>query len=151
MKGFVTDVLTALVYMLFLAIFFIAMAYAANAMAGSSGAMSQYFGFATSGYRAFDSLAVLFVIGWGLALMLSAAFIKSNPVFYFAFFIVQLVILFIAPMLSNAYDTGILNAPQLGAEASAHFQSWTLVFQLYPLVSLFLSVIFAIAIYVYGG
>jgi hypothetical protein len=150
MKGFFGDLITMICVLFFFGIFFLIMLYVASVMGhtgldGIDNAMFNVYG----AIKSLNTLAPMFVLAVGAGLMLSALMVRSYPILFFVFFITQLVAIVVSFPLANAYASLALD-PQIGTVA-ADMNLWGFIFQVYPIITTVLAIIFAIAVFAFGG
>lgn len=96
----------------------------------------------------FDSIVPIMIVGLGLALVGSAMFVRTQPIFFAIFFLINACLAYVSMFLSNVWYS-IFTGNSLSATA-ATFTLWTVMFQYLPLISLIIGTVFAIAMFVKG-
>jgi hypothetical protein len=149
-RGFVGDTISIMIQFFVLAIFFVAIAYTGlqltttpNATINAAASNSY------SGLLQFDWIAPLMVLALGIALIGSALFIRTSPIFFLGFFIVNACFAYASMFISNAWQ-GMFVGSALATTAN-NFSAWTLVMQYFPFIALALGILFGIAIFAKGG
>jgi hypothetical protein len=89
-----------------------------NSVVNSSNATMEALNGARSVTNMWDYLIFGFFIGLVLALIITAYFIGGNPIFLFAFFLVVVIGVVLASVLSNAWDSISSTPPLSGSLAS---------------------------------
>lgn len=150
-RGFAGDLLYALVIIFVLGFFLAAGIYTLSSVkSGSDANFNLNAGNGFFGLVGMASVAPLAVVGLGGALIVSGVFIRAFPLLFIAFFLVNVMTAFVSMNLANswfdAFSTGTM-----GAEVQANMPAWVLVFQYFPLISIILGTIFAIAMFAKGG
>jgi hypothetical protein len=148
-KGFIADAFILLLMIFIIAIFIVAMYYVATQMTTTGiPQIDSSMGSAVQGIYSFNSVAPLMVVALGLALIGSSFLIRSQPIFFIVFFFVQCIFAFVSIFLSNAWNS-IFTGNALSASANL-FGAWGTIMQFFPFISIFLGIIFAIAIFAKG-
>jgi hypothetical protein len=148
-KGFIGDQLELLVMFFVIGILLVCFLYMYSTMSNTGNTtIDQYMSYARGGVLSWNSLAPLFIIGSGAALVLSAFAIRTHPVFFVAFFLLQVLIAVVTVGLSNAWDSAWTGSAL--ATSAESFDLWTFIMRYFPFVSLILGMIFAIAIFAKG-
>lgn len=143
------DQLELMVIFFVLGILFICFLYMYQTMGNTGNStIDQYMGYAEGGVLSLNSIGPLFIIGIGCALVLSAFAIRTHPIFFVAFFIIQIIFAVVSVGLSNTWDSMFIGSPL--ASAANSFDLWTIIMRFFPFVSIVLGVIFAIAIFAKG-
>lgn len=149
MKGFIGDQLEMIILFFILGIIFILFTYVYTIMGATGNAtLDANMVYAKNGMLGMNSLAPIFIVGAGVALILSAFMIKTHPAFFIIFFILQIIFAFISISFANAWD-GIWTGSALASTAS-QFGMWTFLMRYLPFVSMGLGIITAIAIFAKG-
>ncbi len=151
MRGFVGDLIFVMIEFFVLAIFLVAVAFVGLQLTTTDNATIN--SNANNGYQGllqFDWIAPLMVVALGIALIASTLMVKTHPIFFFGFFIINLCFAYAAMFISNSWESMFAGSTALSSMANS-FSSWTMVFKFFPFISLALSVVFAIAIFAKGG
>ena len=93
----------------------------------------------------FDNIFMFVFIGLGLAVVVSAFFIQSHPLFYFVSVVIFSILTFVTALFSNVYEEIILD-PTFATAASGftfmnHFMAYL------PLYIIVFSIVVAIVLY----
>ena len=104
---------------------------------------------AQAAFNTLDMAVVVLIYGMGILAVALAFYVRSHPVYYFFALIGNIIVLVIAPQLSNAYFDFI--AQPAIAPTAAGFQLTTLLFQYLPVILLGISVLITIAMLGKGG
>lgn len=99
--------------------------------------------------RDYDLFFVLLYMGSGLGTVISAFAIRSHPIFFIGFFLIQVIFLAVTPTIQTIYQD-FSASPDLNASV-AQFGNTTILMNYLPLLSLFLSIIIAIAMFALPG
>ncbi len=150
-RGFFGDSIYLIILFFVISIFFVVAFFVANEInnATSGTLLGSQMGNASNGILGFDMIVPLFVIGMGAALIISAFLIRTMPVFFIFFLIVNVILAYASTLMSNAWYQ-IFTGNALSASAG-QFTSLTAVFKYLPFVSIVLGVVFAIALFMKGG
>ena len=150
MKGFIADYFILLMLIFFIGIFAVVMAYAASLMTDTGNPyIDASMTNAYNGIFSFNSVAPFVVVSLGLALIGSAFMVRTQPIFFILFFVVQILFAFISIFFSQAW-TGFFTDNAMSAQANL-FTGWTVIMTNFPFISIFLGIIFAIAVFAKGG
>lgn len=150
MRGFVGDSIFALIEFFALAIFFVAAAYTGLQLTNTGNSnIDTNTTNAYNGILQFNWIAPLMVVALGIALIASSLILRTHPIFFFGFFIINACFAYASMFLANAWQS-IFTGSAMAATAN-NFSSWTVVFQYFPFISLALGIVFAIAIFARGG
>ena len=148
-RGFFADSFIMLLYIFILAVIFVCFLFVAGQLkATGNSSIDSNMNNSFLGLQAFNTIAPLFVVISGLALIGSAFAIRSTPVFFIVFLILQVIFCYAAIQFSIAWYS-LFAGTTMTATASL-FTQWTIVFQYFPFVSILLSILFAIAIFAKG-
>ena len=148
-KGFSGDELFAIIFIFIIGITAVVAAYALQQAGTSDNAIfNQYVGYAFNGVLSFNSLAPLFVVGSGIALIAASLFIRTNPVFFIVFMVLQIIMAYVALTFSNAWESVFTNNTM--SLVAQRFDMWVVLMAYFPFISIVLSIIFAIAVFAKG-
>ena len=149
-RGFLADYFIMLILILFIGIFAVVMAYALSLMQNTGNPLlDTSMKNAYDGIFSFNSVAPFVIVALGLALIGSAFLVRTQPIFFILFFVVQIIFAFLSIFLSNAW-MGMFSNNAMSSTA-ALFTGWTLIISNFPFISILLGVIFAIAVFAKGG
>ena len=149
-RGFMGDSMFMLILIFVLAIIFVVVAYVAQSLTTTGNAsIDGNMANAVSGMVAFNTIAPFMVLGIGGALIISAFMVRTMPLLFFFFFIVNCVFAYTSMFLSNAWQSAFTGGAL--AQTANQFTGWTVIWQYLPFISLILGVIFAIAVFMKGG
>ena len=149
-RGFFGDQLVLMVFIFALAIVFGVFMYATNTIMGSDNStLNSYVQNSKNGLLSLNSIAPLLIVGSGLALMASAFFIRTQPVVFAVFLLVQIAEIVVAINFSNVWESVFVSGPL--AAVGTQYNLWTLVMKFYPVISVVLGIIFAIFVFAKGG
>jgi hypothetical protein len=150
-RGFFGDSIYMLILIFVLAIIFVVVAYTAKSLTTTGNAsIDANMGNAFDGALAFNSIAPFMVLGIGGALVISAFMVRTMPLLFVFFFVVNCVFAYVSMFLGNAWYSVFHSAGALGAVAQ-QFTGWTVIWQYLPFISLILGVIFAVVVFAKGG
>lgn len=147
-KGFAGDLIVLFVMVFVIVLLYIVGTYLMGSINTGIPNFDNQISNTRNGLLGFDSLAPLFIIGMAVALICSSFLVKTMPALFFFFLIIQLITSYIALQFSNAYIQLLTNNPL--SVTAALFNNWLYVFQYLPIISVILSIIFAIAVYAKG-
>ena len=148
-KGFMADALIMIISLFVIAIILVAVAYGVNQIQSTPNQdMNNALFQVKNSLLSWDTIAPFFIIGIGVALILTSFMVRSQPVLYAFMFILNIFVIFISIFLSNAWNS-IFTGNALSSTA-ATFSSFTAIMVYLPIVSGLLSIIFAIAIFAKG-
>jgi hypothetical protein len=88
---------------------------------------------------------VFIYIATGIASIISAFAVRSHPVFFIVFFLVQVLTLALTPTLQDVY-TAVANTTSMAA-AAANFGYMTTTISMLPVLTLAISTLIAIAMF----
>lgn len=135
-----------------IALIWILISYGSKIISSDTGAdttLTTYVGYAYQGGLGFNTVAPLFIIGMGMALVFSAFAIRAMPALFLLFFLMNLIALVISFSLSDAWIS-IFTSSGLQS-IGLDFSMWLWVFQYYPAIMLILGIVFAIVVFIGGG
>ncbi len=101
---------------------------------------------ATRHSQIWDRWAVLAVVGYIIAIVVTAMSIRSHPVFAMLAMVVLVVLGIVSVYLSNTYRTFITGTPEIAAVA-ADFPRYNFIMDKLPFILVALGIIFVIVLY----
>lgn len=151
-KGSAVDLIYLLTAMFVIALIWILVSYGAKAISqdtNSGATMQEYVGYSWQGFLGFNSVAIIFVIGIGMALVVSAFMVKTQPALFLLFFLLNMIAVVVSFSFSDVW-TGVFNSSEVMQGLGSDFNLWGLLFQYLPAITLILGSIFAIAVFIGG-
>lgn len=111
----------------------------------STGTSTSHFDKAETGLKTFDYGVALFIFVTGLVTIALATMINSNPVFFFASFLVLIITVMVSAILSNIFIDIVSSDMLVGI--TAEFPITMAIIGIYPTICLVISAIVAIVQY----
>lgn len=97
----------------------------------------------------FDLLFLVIYVGAGLGAVISAFAVRTHPIYYIPFFLIQLIMLAVTPTLVGVYDE-FYASPSINA-STVQFTYTHLVMTNLPMLAFVLSVLIALAMFALPG
>ena len=110
-----------------------------------TGASTAHFDKAESGLKTFDYGIAMFIFITGLVTVALATMVNSNPVFFFASFIVLIIIVMVSAILANVFID--LVSTDVLASITAEFPISMAIIGIYPTACLVISALVAVVQY----
>ena len=151
-KGGILDVffLTFFVFAIMISIIVMFLVYGTiNAAMIGQGLDTWFLESALDAILLFDGLMVFVYIGSGIAAVVSAFAIRTHPIFFFLFLLVQILLLSVTPILQGAF-TDITTTDSVSV-AAAEFPIFSLIMEFMPIIALVLSVVVALVMFALPG
>ena len=97
----------------------------------------------------FDELMLFVYIGCGVACMISAFAVRTHPIFFISFLIIQILFIALTPMIQDTFNA-VADNPEVSASA-AEFPIFQQIIDLLPTSSLILSILVALVMFAMPG
>lgn len=97
----------------------------------------------------FDNLMLFIIVGVNIGCIISAFAVRTHPVFFVMFIILQALLVALTPMLQSIW-TAVIATPSL-ASAAAMFPYFALIMNNYPVIVLVGSILVGLAMFLFGG
>jgi len=151
-RGFGGDLLYAFIILFALGFFFAAGIYTLSLIkSGSDANFNLNAGNAFFGLVGLSSVAPLAVMGIGGGLIVSGVFIRSSPILFIVMVLLNIITAFTAMNLANSWQASFGSGNPMTTEVETNMSGFNLVFQYFPILSIILGTIFAIAMFAKGG
>lgn len=119
---------------------------ATDGFAGSA----HYFDYGYTAFRALDFGMLIFLVGGGLAAIISAYYVRSHPIFFVISLLTLTILFVVAGALSNAFDAIVTSDTLMSAANEMPF-TVTIMRNLPALVVMGIGLLASIAMYAKGG
>jgi hypothetical protein len=148
-KGFIFDMSMAFLMVFIVALVAVIFAYVASTLTTTgTPEIDQTMTNVYNGFKGFDSVAPLVVVGIGVAMIISALLVNAYPVMFIIFFIGNLVMIFVSMQFSNLWH-GAFTGNSLSAVAN-DMSNYSAIFENFPMVSTAISIVVAIVVFAKG-